>query len=151
IGVGLYKNRSPQIEKHNGPGEIRLTDGSLVEMGPQSKLSLESVADGIRINLQAGSILVKATERSSGHLYVQSKDCIVSVTGTVFVVSSLQAGSRVSVIQGRVSVTQGASLRLLLAGQQATTSSSIPVVSVESEIVWSHHAAEELARLKEQS
>src|SRR5262249_36262463 len=49
------------------------------------------------------------------------------------------------------SVTQGASLRLLLAGQQATTSSHIPVVSVESEIAWSHHAAEQLARLKEQS
>jgi uncharacterized protein (TIGR03435 family) len=179
IGVGVYKVRSKETQKHNTPAatveaidlelvrlganphpmhpgdiinenevlrsngnsgeaEIRLLDGSSVEMGPNAELSMESVGDSVRIHLRTGTILINATERSSGHLHVQSKDCTVSVTGTVFAVSSLPAGSRVSVIQGRVSLEQGASLRVLLAGQQATTSSSIPAVSVESEISWSH-------------
>ena len=101
-----------------------LADGSRVEMRSAAVLSLKRVADGIRIQLNEGSILVNAAKQVNGHLSVQTQDLSVSVVGTVFFVSREAAGSRVAVIEGEVHVEQGATETRLRPGQQIATPSS---------------------------
>jgi len=73
---------------------LDLNDGSRIEVRSQSELQLESAADGIRVRLNEGSVLVTAAKQGSGHLYVQTRDAMVSVVGTVFLVHAEQAGTR---------------------------------------------------------
>src|SRR4030095_4213785 len=105
--------------------------------------------DGIRINLDRGSVIVEAAKQHDGHLYVATQDCTVSVVGTVFAVSAGVKGSRVSVLEGEVHVTQAASAeKSLYPGQQATTSPSLENVSIEQEISWSRNLDTHLALLR---
>ena len=88
------------VRASGGAGEVlALADGSRVEMRSQSELSIERANDGVRIRLNKGSVIVSAAKQGAGHLYVQTKDVTVSVVGTVFLVNSEEAGSRVAVIQ----------------------------------------------------
>src|SRR6185369_1380993 len=106
---------------------LTLADDSRVEMRAQSEMTVDNAADGIRIHLNRGSVIVNAAKQGSGHLYVQTKDCTVSVVGTVFLVEATEAGSRVAVIEGEVHVQQGAALKSLQPGEQVATTPSIPV------------------------
>ena len=81
---------------------------------------------------------MQAAHRRSGHLYVDTADCRVAVTGTVFGVTSGVKGSRVSVLQGEVHVTQDNQEKILHAGEQSATSSTVEPEPVSSEISWSH-------------
>ena len=128
---------------------IELADGTRIEMRERSQLSLAGAHDGIRINLERGSVIVEAAKQRNGHLYVATEDCTVSVVGTVFAVSSGVKGSRVSVIQGEVHVTQnGSTEKALHPGQQLTTSPSLTNVSIEDEISWSRNLDTHLALLR---
>jgi len=100
---------------------LTLPDGSRVEMRSQSELALQDAGDGVRIRLAKGSVLVRAAKQAAGHLYVDTKDVEVSVTGTVFLVGAEEAGSRVAVIEGQVRVKQGAEAKDLVAGQELVT------------------------------
>jgi hypothetical protein len=106
-------------------GAIELFDGSQVEMSPNAELSIVREADGLLVQLNSGTVLVTAAKQHDGHLYVETKDCLVSVVGTVFAVSSEESGSRVSVIEGEVYVKRGDISQTLLAGQQASTSPAL--------------------------
>jgi uncharacterized protein (TIGR03435 family) len=128
---------------------LALMDGSRIEMRAQSAIALERGDDGIRIRLNAGSVIVNAVEQRTGHLYVQTKDCTVSVVGTVFVVEAVEAGSRVAVIQGEVRVQQGANVTTLLRGEQVATAPALPVVPVIEKISWSRHIEAHLALLEQ--
>jgi len=128
---------------------LALEDGSRIEMRTESELKLESAADGIRVRLNAGIILVKAAKQGAGHLYVETRDATVSVVGTVFLVNAEQAGTIVSVVEGEVHVQQGAKLTKLLSGEQAATNSAMPVKPVAEEIAWSRSAAEYVAMLQQ--
>ena len=63
-------------------------------------------AGDLSVRLGRGSIIVEAAKRRSGHLYVNTADCRVAVTGTVFSVNAGMKGSRISVVQGEVHVAQ---------------------------------------------
>src|SRR4030095_4575732 len=77
-------------------GAIVLAGGFRVEMRKESELSVEQAADGIRIRLDHGGLIVKAAKQQMGrHLYVQTRDVTVSVIGTVFFVNAGEEGSRV--------------------------------------------------------
>jgi hypothetical protein len=117
---------------------LQLRDGSEVELRERSGFSSTQTAGDLTIHLDRGSIIVQAAHRSSGHLFVATADCRVAVTGTVFSVSSGDKGSRVSVIQGEVHVSQNNQDRVLHPGDQTVTSASLEPVSVKDDIAWSH-------------
>src|SRR5262249_18490221 len=62
---------------------LALADGSRVQMRPKSELSLEPVADGVRIRLSEGGVIVNAAPQPKSRLYVATKEQTVTVVGAV--------------------------------------------------------------------
>jgi FecR protein/Putative zinc-finger len=118
---------------------LQLQDGSVVELRERSGFSTTRAGSDLTIRLSRGSIIVQAAKRSDGHLYVATADCRVAVTGTVFSVSSGVKGSRVSVIQGEVHVTQNNEEKILHPGDQTVTGPTLEPVSVREDIAWSRN------------
>jgi hypothetical protein len=98
--------------------------------------------------LSEGAIIVTAAKKAAGHLYVETKDAIVSVTGTVFLVSVEPAGSRAGVIEGVVNVRYGAISQNLLPVQQLATNPAMEQIPLDVQVSWSRNAALYLALLK---
>jgi uncharacterized protein (TIGR03435 family) len=139
-----------RLRTDGGVGTVlALADGSRIEMRPQSSLSLEQANDGIRIRLDNGGIIVTAATQRTGHLYVQTKDVMVSVVGTVFLVNTEEAGSRVAVIQGEVYVQQGTTAKKLLPGEQVATNPLMESHPVIEQFSWSHEAETHVATLQQ--
>ncbi|HKT24415.1 MAG TPA: FecR domain-containing protein [Terriglobales bacterium] len=128
---------------------LRLRDGSLVEMNGRSELYVSVGWRNTSINLGRGAVIVQAAHRSRGHLYVQTADARVAVTGTIFSVNSGIKGSRVSVIEGTVHVAQAGGDSVLHAGDQVATNVSMGEVPVKQEIAWSENRDKYLALLAE--
>jgi FecR-like protein len=138
------------IQTGGDGGEIlALRDGSRVEMNDSVKLSINRATDGIQVDLNEGNIIVTAVKQHNGHLYVKTRDCVVSVVGTVFSVKAEAAGSRVAVIEGEVHVQHGDILQTLLPGQQVATNVEMKAVPIQSEIGWSQDAAAHVAMLQQ--
>jgi hypothetical protein len=116
---------------------LLLADGSQVEMRERSSLSTTAGAADITVRLGRGSVIVQAAHRRQGHLYVDTGDCRVAVTGTLFGVTAGLKGSRISVVQGEVHVTQDNRETILHAGDQTVTSASVEPETVGAEISWS--------------
>src|SRR4051794_15796970 len=121
---------------------VRMADGSRIEMGERAGLSLDAARKGNTIQLERGRIIVQAAKQRPRHLYVATRDALVSVTGTIFAVNSGTKGSRVSVLQGEVRVQQGAKDALLHPGDQVTTHASVERVALKDEVAWSRNAKE---------
>jgi hypothetical protein len=118
---------------------VKLKDGSVLEMRERSGFSTTQTARDLTIRLGRGSIIVQAAKRSSGHLYVATADCRVAVTGTVFSVTNGVKGSRVSVVEGEVHVTQDNNEKVLHPGDQTVTSPNLEPLSVKEDIAWSRN------------
>ena len=127
---------------------LQLKDGSVVELGERAAFSSTATSSDLTIRLGRGSIIVQAAKRSSGHLYVATADCRVAVTGTVFSVTSGVKGSRVSVIQGEVHVSQDNREKVLHPGDQSVTSPNLEPVSVKDDIGWSRNRAKLVQQLE---
>jgi len=117
---------------------LQLADGSTVEMRERSSLSTSANALDLTVRLGRGSVMVKAKHRAQGHLYVDTGDCRIAVTGTLFEVETGVKGSRVSVVEGEVHVTQDNQEKILHAGDQTATSTNVEPEPVSEEIAWSH-------------
>ena len=128
---------------------LRLRDGSLVEMNGRSELCVSVGWRNTSVNLGRGIVIVQAAKRKTGHLYVQTPDARIAVTGTIFSVNSGIKGSRVSVIEGTVQVAQAAGDAVLRAGDQVTTNAAVGEVPVREEISWSENRDKYLALLAE--
>jgi len=128
---------------------LRLRDGSLVEMNERAQFSVGIRRQNTTIQLERGNIIVEAAKRRTGHLYVADRDCVVSVTGTVFSVNSGMKGSRVSVIEGEVRVVESGTTQILHPGDQLSTSASVGAVPLQQEISWSQNADKHMALLAE--
>jgi hypothetical protein len=127
---------------------LRLSDGSLVEMGERAGVSVSRGWKGTTIRLDDGQVIVQAAKQSSGHhLYVATNDSLVSVKGTIFSVNHGLKGSRVAVIEGVVRVDSGESTTELRAGEQTTSTSNVSKVPIQNEIAWSRNSAKYLALL----
>jgi ferric-dicitrate binding protein FerR (iron transport regulator) len=118
---------------------IVLQDGSLAEMRERSDLSTSVAGREITVHLDRGSVIVQAAHRRSGHLYVATADCRVAVTGTMFSVSSGVRGSRVSVVEGEVSVSGENRQAVLRPGEQWLTSDRLEPLPVREDLRWSHN------------
>jgi len=118
---------------------LLLRDGSEVELRERSGFSTTQSATDLTIRLARGSVLVHAAKHRNGHLYVSTADCRVAVTGTIFSVTSGVKGSRVSVVEGEVHVSQDNQEKILHPGDQAVTSPYIEPVSVKEDIAWSRN------------
>ena len=116
---------------------LQLADGSSVEMRERSSLSTSANALDLTVRLGRGSVLVKAKHRTKGHLYVDTGDCRVAVTGTVFEVTAGVKGSRVAVVEGEVHVTLDNQEKVLHAGDQTQTSANVEPEPVSQQIAWS--------------
>ncbi len=128
---------------------LRLKDGSEIEMGPRAEMELTRRLKGTTVELGHGSIIVEAAKQRKGKLFVRTKDCLVSVTGTIFAVNQGTKGSRVSVVEGRVVVGYGAQEAVLGAGEQIATHASLGPVPVAREVGWSRNVDEYLNLLQE--
>jgi ferric-dicitrate binding protein FerR (iron transport regulator) len=133
----------------SGNEVLALRDGSQVEMGENVELSINIASDGIQVDLNKGNIIVTAAKQHHGHLYVKTRDCVVSVVGTVFSVKAEPTGSRVAVIEGEVHVQHGDVSQTLLPGQQVATNAEMKAVAIQSEIGWSQDAAVHVAMLQQ--
>ena len=151
VRVSKDQIASRQVIRSDDPSgtTLVLPDESRVEMRVHTELSFERAADGLRVVLDKGSILVNAAKQRTGHLYVQTRDMTVSVVGTVFLVNVEQHGSRVAVIEGEVRVQNGSATERLLPREQIATSSRMAARPVVEEISWSRHAAEHFALLQQ--
>jgi len=128
---------------------IRLVDGSTIEMNERTALWVSKGWRSTTLHLQGGNIIVRAAPQRHGRLYVATRDCLVSVKGTIFAVDEGMKGSRVSVIQGEVEVEQGRKTQFLHAGEQASTETSLAPVPVTRAVAWSRNSSEYLALLGE--
>src|SRR5688572_21384825 len=138
-GAKLQKGERVRTAK-DSRAVVQLGDGSLIEMRDRSELYLTKSGKDTTIHLSRGSIVVEAVKQRDGKLFVESGDSLVSVTGTVFSVNNGTKGSRVSVIEGEVSLNHAGSDRVLRPGEQATTSPTIAVIPIRDEVAWSKKA-----------
>ena len=128
---------------------LELRDGSVVEMRERSSLYTTVSGGDVTVHLGRGSVIVQAAHRPSGHLYLETADCRVAVTGTLFGVTAGLKGSRVSVVEGEVHVTEDNREKILHAGDQAVTGVSVEPESVGEEISWSRNRDKLLKQLTE--
>lgn len=126
---------------------LRLADGSTVEVNERSVLAVGARGHDMTLSLDDGAVIVQATKRDAGHLYVKTPDCRVAVTGTVFSVSSGIKGSRVAVLQGTVHVMHAGVDTLVPAGDQIATNTNLTPAPVAQQIAWSHDQAKYLPLL----
>jgi hypothetical protein len=148
IPAGYQIRNGDEIRTAKGSNAVvRLLDGSLVEMGERSDLSVSRQWKGMTIRLDGGHIIVQAAKQRTGRLYVATDDCLVSVKGTIFSVNHGTKGSRVAVIEGVVRVSAGDQTTDLRAGDEQTSSSSLSKIPIRNEIAWSRNSAKYLALL----
>jgi len=148
IPAGYQIRNGDEIRTAKGSNAVvRLLDGSLVEMGERSDLSVSREWKGTTIRLDGGRIMVQAAKQRTGRLYVATDDCLVSVKGTIFSVNHGIKGSRVAVVEGLVRVAYGDQTAELSAGQEQTSNSNVSKVPIQNEIAWSRNSAKYLALL----
>jgi hypothetical protein len=123
---------------------LRLTDGSTVEMNERSAVRVGARGHNTTVGLDHGALIVKAAHRNSGHLYVQTDDCRVAVTGTVFSVDSGIKGSRVAVLQGAVEVRHAGVKSMVHAGDEFTTTQNLAPEPLSEQVAWSPNRSEYL-------
>jgi hypothetical protein len=142
IGAGAAVAEGEEIRTAKGSTAlVRMTDGSLIEMSERAGLAFDATRKGNVIELGRGKVIVQAAKQRQRHLYVSTRDALVSVTGTIFSVNTGTKGSRVSVVEGEVHVKQTKKEDVLHPGDQVTTHVSVDAVPVRQEIAWSRNAA----------
>jgi ferric-dicitrate binding protein FerR (iron transport regulator) len=143
VGAGETIDEGEEVRTAKGSTAlVRMADGSLIEMNERAGFSLDASRKGNTIELERGRIIVQAAKQRNRHLFVATRDALVSVTGTIFSVNSGTKGSRVSVIEGEVRVEQAKKDSLLHPGDQVTTHASVETVPLQEEIAWSRNAKE---------
>ena len=141
IGAGAAIQEGEEIRTAKGSRAfVRMTDGSVIEMSERAGLSLDAARKGNTIRLEGGRIIVQAAKQRPRHLYVETDDALVSVTGTIFAVNHGTKGSRVAVVEGEVRVQQNGREDILHPGRQVTTNASLSNVPVADEVAWSRNA-----------
>jgi ferric-dicitrate binding protein FerR (iron transport regulator) len=150
VAAGEWLDEGEMVRTAKGSSAVlRMEDGSLIEVADRAGLSLDASRKGNTIELERGRIIIQAAKQRDRHLFVATKDALVSVTGTIFAVNSGTKGSRVSVVEGEVRVKQSKKDSILHPGDQVTTHASVEAVPLGQEIAWSRNSEEYKALLAE--
>lgn len=150
LSAGDEIGRGQAVRTGKGSGAVlALADGSRVELRERTELAVFGRGSSTTVDLERGALIVEAAQRSRGNLFVDTEDCRVAVTGTIFSVNHGTKGSRVSVIEGEVRVERGRAEDLLHPGQQVTTRASLTAVPVADEIAWSRDLDRYMALMAE--
>ena len=139
VGEQFKQGQKVRTAKDAG-AVVRLPDGSLIEMRERSEFSVTDSSQGTTIHLDRGNIIVQAAKQRERHLFVDTGDCTVAVTGTIFAVNAGTKGSRVSVVEGEVHVDHSGKKDVLRPGDQVTTSETLANIPVSDEIAWSRES-----------
>ncbi|HXD29580.1 MAG TPA: FecR domain-containing protein [Pyrinomonadaceae bacterium] len=139
-GTRLEKGETIRTAK-DAHAFVRLGDGSMIEVKDRTELSLTKNGQGTTIHLKGGNIIVEAAKQRNQHLFVDTGDANIAVTGTIFSVNHGTKGVRVSVIEGDVHVDHAGLERAVRAGEQVVTNASIAPVAIKDEVAWSRNAA----------
>lgn len=141
IGAGESIDEGDVIRTAKGSTAlVRMADGSTIEMAERASFAFDAGRKGNTIELERGNVIVHAAKQRDRHLFVATRDALVSVRGTIFAVNSGIKGSRVSVVEGEVRVEQNKKDAILRPGNQVTTHASVERVPVGQEIAWSRDA-----------
>ncbi len=152
IAVGEGVDYGERLRTGRGESALlELADGSVVEVRERSRLSLKANPRGTTIDLESGSVIVRAAPQRDGRLYVATGDCLVSVKGTIFSVNHGTKGSRVSVVEGEVLVDAGGKETVLTPGEQTSTHISLAMVPVSEDIAWSRDVDHYIELMREVS
>ncbi len=116
---------------------LRLSDGSVVEVDQRSTLGVSARGRNTTVALDQGALIVQAAHRTSGHLYLRTRDCRIAVTGTVFSVNAGIKGSRVAVLRGSVDVAHSGVHSVLRPGDQIATSDNLAPEPLAQQFAWS--------------
>ena len=138
LAPGAALNEGDQLRTSGGSHAVlRLSDGSLVEVDQRSTLGVGARGRDTTVALDQGALIVQAAHRTSGHLYVRTRDCRIAVTGTLFSVNSGIKGSRVAVLRGSVDVAHSGIRAVLHPGDQLATSDSLAPEPLVQQFEWS--------------
>lgn len=146
-GMSIAANEQVRVPE-GGNAVLVLRDGSLVELRENTSFRLYSFGNNLTVHLYGGDVIVEAAKRSDGHLFVESRDMRVAVTGTVFTVGTGVKGSRVGVVEGSVQVAQGNRKLALKPGQQYASANELTPVPVDEQIAWSQNFEKHLALMR---
>lgn len=125
LGLGVWGLLSRADTYSTGIGEqrtIRLQDGSTIELNALSSLRVRLSASAREVDLQDGQALFRVAKDPVRPFLVHSGETTVRAVGTQFDVYRKRSGTVVTVIEGRVVVSEAAPV-YLAAGDQVTVPS----------------------------
>ncbi len=129
-GTYFYSQRGPAVAYQEyrtpagRPQQLRLADGTLVTLAPQSQLRYPAQFDGASREVYLeGEAFFEVTKNPHRPFRVHSGDWVTQVLGTKFNVSAVRGASElaVSLVEGKVEVTDKQGKYLLAPGQQLRT------------------------------
>jgi transmembrane sensor len=103
--IGLW---GQVIETQRGERrQVALTDGSVVQVDPETRLKVDYAAHVRRVVLERGRALFHVAKNSERPFLVQVRDTTVRAVGTAFAVEEADHTVVVTVAEGRVAVLRG--------------------------------------------
>ncbi|WP_129781584.1 FecR family protein [Peristeroidobacter soli] len=123
---------------------IALADGSVVQLNSQSQLRVRFSKNQRLVELSRGQALFEVFKDASRPFIVVSDGASVKAVGTQFDVNHHKQGIVVTVVEGRVAVTQPSAAQpmYLVAGDKVTLGSNVAPrterANVDNAVAWTH-------------
>jgi hypothetical protein len=120
---------------------VALADGSKVELNERSEFAVAGSGSDVTFRLVRGDVIVRSAETAEHRLFVSGPDCLVSGKGSTFSLAAGTKGSRVTALDGTLTVDNNGQARAIHAGEQIATSASVLANPAKREISWSADSA----------
>jgi hypothetical protein len=151
VEAGTFLKNADELRTAKGSRAIlRLVNGSEVEIGERSDISLSRGWRGTTVNLKQGRLIADANDTSQRAFYVSAGEMSVPVRSALLSLDRGAKGSRVAIARGSARIAYGQDFRDLAAGEQFATN-GLAAVPIASQFDWSANAAAHLALLGELS
>jgi len=116
---------------------VALADGSRVELNQRSEFSVTGSGEDVSFKLLRGDAIVRAADRSDRRLFVSSPDCLVSGQDAAFALAAGTKGSRVTSLEGDLTVDTDGQTRVIRVGEQLSTGAAVLNAGVARDANWS--------------